>query len=71
MEATLATSGVIAAAAADEVALGAGVASLPVAIDNSKLPYFPPIRSRESLGSCASFATTCYTMTYMTAMVQG
>jgi C1A family cysteine protease len=45
--------------------------TLPTAVDNSTLPYFPPIRSQGSLNSCAAFAPTYYTMTYMTAMARG
>jgi parallel beta-helix repeat protein len=55
------------AAAADM----ASAQALPTAVDNSTLPYFPPIRSQGSLGSCAAFCTTYYTMTYMTAMARG
>jgi C1A family cysteine protease len=40
---------------------------LPVAVDNSKLKYFPPIRSQNPLGSCASFSTTYTQLSYMTA----
>ena len=40
---------------------------LPDSVDNSLLKYFPPIRSQGDLGSCASFAGTYYTMTYMLA----
>lgn len=43
---------------------------LPSYVDNSKLKYFPPIRSQGSLGSCACFSTTYYQMTYMTAMIR-
>jgi C1A family cysteine protease len=49
----------------------AGVQTLPTAVDNSALPYFPPIRSQGGLNSCTSFAATYYTMTYMTAMTRG
>jgi C1A family cysteine protease len=45
--------------------------SLPTYVDNSALPYFPPIRSQEAIGSCASFASTYYQATYMTAMARG
>ncbi len=40
-------------------------------VDNSTLPYFPPIRSQGSIGSCASFAGTYYQATHMTAMARG
>lgn len=41
---------------------------LPPSVDNSTLKYFPPIRSQGSLGSCASFASTYYQLSYMTAL---
>jgi Tol biopolymer transport system component len=44
---------------------------LPAAVDNSTLDAFPPIRSQGSLGSCASFATSYYTMTHMVALARG
>jgi C1A family cysteine protease len=40
---------------------------LPVKVDNSTLKYFPPIRSQNPLGSCASFSTTYTQLSYMTA----
>jgi C1A family cysteine protease len=45
-------------------------AALPGYVDNSALPYFPPIRSQGSLGSCAQFSSVYYTMTYMTALAR-
>jgi hypothetical protein len=42
-------------------------ADLPVSVDNSLLRFFPPIRNQGSLGSCASFASTYYQFSYMTA----
>jgi hypothetical protein len=51
--------------AAAPALLSAG--DLPVAVDNSALKYFPPIRSQNPLGSCASFSTTYYQLSYMTA----
>ncbi len=42
-------------------------ADLPVSVDNSALKYFPPIRSQNPLGSCASFSTTYYQLSYMAA----
>ncbi len=42
--------------------------SLPDAVDNSTLKYFPPIRSQGSLNSCGAFSGTYYAMTYMYAM---
>ncbi|MDP4181509.1 MAG: C1 family peptidase [Bacillota bacterium] len=44
---------------------------LPDYVDNSKLDYFPPIRNQNPLNSCASFSTTYYVMTYMTALARG
>jgi hypothetical protein len=43
------------------------LADLPVTVDNSQLRFFPPIRNQGSLGSCASFASTYYQFSYMTA----
>jgi len=42
-------------------------ADLPVSVDNSLLRFFPPIRNQGALGSCASFASTYYQFSYMTA----
>jgi len=42
----------------------------PASVDNSTLPYFPPIRSQGSLGSCAQFSAVYYTLTHMTAMAR-
>jgi len=44
---------------------------LPISVDNSKLDCFPPIRDQKPLGSCASFSTTYYAMTHMTALIRG
>ena len=41
--------------------------ALPVSVDNSMLKFFPPIRSQNPLGSCASFSTTYYQLSYMAA----
>lgn len=40
---------------------------LPVSVDNSVLRFFPPIRNQGSIGSCVSFATTYYQLSFMTA----
>ncbi|MBP7705769.1 MAG: C1 family peptidase [Candidatus Aminicenantes bacterium] len=40
---------------------------LPVSVDNSLLKFFPPIRSQNPLGSCASFSSTYYQLSYMAA----
>lgn len=40
-------------------------------VDNSTLPYFPPIRSQGDIGSCASFCATYYQATHMNAMARG
>lgn len=45
--------------------------TLPGAVDNSTLPFFPPIRNQGSLNSCSQFATVYYTLTHMTAMSRG
>ncbi len=46
-------------------------AQLPSSVDNSQLPWFPPIRTQGDVGSCACFSSTYYTMTYMTARARG
>jgi hypothetical protein len=38
---------------------------LPVAVDNSKEKWFPPVRSQGSIGSCVFFSQTYYTMSYL------
>jgi C1A family cysteine protease len=45
-------------------------ATLPAYVDNSALPYFPPIRSQGSLQSCAQFSAVYYTLTHMTALAR-
>ncbi|MBN1807631.1 MAG: hypothetical protein JW909_01085 [Planctomycetes bacterium] len=47
------------------------VGAFPGQVDNSLLNWFPPVRSQGGLGSCASFSTTYYQMTHMTAMARG
>ncbi|MCL2087709.1 MAG: C1 family peptidase [Oscillospiraceae bacterium] len=42
--------------------------SLPVAVDNSKLKYFPEIGDQGTFGSCHSFAEIYYTYTHNYAM---
>jgi C1A family cysteine protease len=44
--------------------------SLPAEVDNSTKKYFPPVGNQGGIGSCASFSTTYYTMTYMNAMAR-
>ena len=48
---------------------------LPVKVDNSTDAltglHFPPIRHQGSLGSCASFSSTYYQLSYMTALNRG
>lgn len=46
-------------------------ATLPAAADNSTLPSFPPVRSQDSLGSCAAFSTTYYAGSHMTGLARG
>ncbi|MDR1753339.1 MAG: C1 family peptidase, partial [Eubacterium sp.] len=43
-------------------------AALPSSVDNSKLKYFPIVKSQGSLGSCLTFADVYYCYTYMYAM---
>jgi hypothetical protein len=45
--------------------------TLPDKIDNSLLDAFPPIGDQGGLGSCASFCTTYYMLTHMTALARG
>ena len=40
-------------------------AALPDAVDNSALPFFPPISSQGGLNCCAAFSTTYYQFTTM------
>jgi hypothetical protein len=44
---------------------------LPSEVDNSRLPAFPPIGDQGSLGSCVSFSTTYYQLTYEEAIING
>ncbi|HCC07915.1 MAG TPA: hypothetical protein DEP72_07170 [Clostridiales bacterium] len=46
------------------------VGELPGYVDNSLLPYFPPIRSQGNQGSCASFSSVYYQFTYMNALAR-
>jgi C1A family cysteine protease len=48
-----------------------GFAGLATAIDNSTLPYFPPIRSQGSQGSCTAWASCYYYNTFAQAMDEG
>lgn len=41
-----------------------GASSLPSKVDNSANKYFPPIASQGGIGSCASWATAYYTLSY-------
>jgi hypothetical protein len=45
--------------------------ALPAAVDNSTLPYFPPIRSQGSQGSCTAWASCYYYDTYTQAFDEG
>ena len=38
--------------------------AMPAAVDNSTLPYFPPIRSQGSQGSCTAWASCYYYDTF-------
>ena len=46
-------------------------AALPASLDHSTSPYFPPVRSQASQGSCAAWATTYYAATYVQAKDNG
>ncbi len=50
---------------------GVGAALLPTWVDNSTAPYFPPVRSQGSLGSCVAWAATYYQFTYETNLARG
>jgi C1A family cysteine protease len=58
----------VTSSALDLVPTDSGV--LPSSIDNSLLPYFPPIKNQESIGSCGAFSSTYYQMTHMWALDQ-
>jgi beta propeller repeat protein len=45
--------------------------TLPTAVDNSNLQYFPPIRSQGGQGSCTCWAACYYYDTYTQAMDEG
>jgi len=45
--------------------------ALPAAVDNSTLPYFPPVRSQGSQGSCTAWASCYYYDTYTQAFDEG
>jgi uncharacterized repeat protein (TIGR02543 family) len=45
--------------------------ALPISVDNSSSPAFPPIRSQGSIGSCACWATAYYQLTYETNLARG
>ena len=51
------------------VALAAS--TLPSAVDNSKLAAFPPVRSQDDIGSCASFSSVYYMSTFAIAQARG
>ncbi|NLD50596.1 MAG: C1 family peptidase, partial [Clostridiaceae bacterium] len=40
-------------------------------VDNSTLPYFPPIRHQGTISSCTSFSTAYYQATHMIALANG
>ncbi|WP_455392910.1 C1 family peptidase [[Eubacterium] cellulosolvens] len=46
-------------------------ADLPDYVNHSTSTYFPPVRSQGGQGSCAAWATTYYTATYLQAKDQG
>ncbi|MCX7749365.1 MAG: hypothetical protein N2645_21105 [Clostridia bacterium] len=53
------------------VSLLASSGPLPNQVDNSKLQYFPVVKNQYPFNSCATFSTTHYQMTHMTAMARG
>ena len=46
----------------------AAAAALPDYVDNSKLPFFPPVASQGGLNCCAAFSTTYYQFSHMANM---
>ncbi len=44
---------------------------LPSFVDNSRLPFFPPIGDQGNLGSCVAFATTYYNATHEIGLLNG
>lgn len=44
---------------------------LPSSVDNSTLPWFPPIGDQGELASCAAFSATYYQMTHMVGLARG
>ena len=52
-------------------ALSVVVPALPRIVDNSKERYFPPIGDQRGQGSCASFSTTYYLLTYTLNKARG
>jgi C1A family cysteine protease len=44
---------------------------IPSNVDHSTSSYFPPVRSQAAQGSCAAWATTYYTATYLQAKDEG
>ena len=48
-------------------ASSAWATDLPASVDNSKLKYFPPIRSQGNLNSCTVFSSVYYQLSYMKA----
>ncbi len=50
---------------------GEPISTALMSVDNSVLPYFPPIDTQGSLNSCASFNITYYQMTHLFAFLRG
>lgn len=44
--------------------------TLPVSVDNTKLPYFPPFVGQYGLASCVSVSSIHQMMTHMTALAR-
>jgi len=47
------------------------LSATPTGVDNSTEPAFPPIGDQKGLGSCTTFATTYYHLTYTVGEAQG
>jgi hypothetical protein len=44
--------------------------AIPNAVDNSSLPYMPPVGNQQALSSCVAWATTYYQLSYETALAR-
>lgn len=72
-ETSLPVSSVSGDSDAEELIAEDSVAAMayPGAVDNAVEAWFPPVTSQGSIGSCASYSTTYYTMTSQVARLRG